>query len=129
MTAQIAQRLPAGVIEVKAVWVEHHAEHKVALTAALARAFVHAMDLLQVRYALCTAATHAVTRWQTSGGVISAEVPAVAYPDERYRTKLMWWDRSRVGELVSPDQLTALTRESALLLGNSAAASPLPSVA
>lgn len=129
MTTQIAQRLPAGVIEVKAVWVDHDTDHKAALTAALARAFVHAMDLLQVRYALCTAAAHAVTRWQTSGGVVSAEVPAVAYPDERYRTLLMWWDRSRISDSVSCEQYLALGRESDLLFGRSVAVSNLPSVA
>lgn len=129
MTAQIAQRLPSGVIEVKAVWVRHETDHKVALTAALARGFVHTMDLLQVRFALCTAAAHAVTRWQTSGGVVSAEVPAVAYPDERYRTKLMWWDRTRVAELMTADQHTALTRESDLLFGRPTAVATLPSVA
>ncbi|MEO5831776.1 MAG: hypothetical protein ABJA16_01560 [Nakamurella sp.] len=129
MIAQINQRLPSGVIEVKAVWVEHDIEHKVALTAALARAFVHTMDLLRVRYALCTAAAHAVTRWQTSGGVVSTTVSAVAYPDERYRTRLMWWDRSQVPELLSHDQLIALTRESDLLFARSTTASTLPSVA
>lgn len=129
LSGQIAHRLPSGVIEVKAVWVEHDTDHKVHLTAALARVFVHMMDLLQVRYALCTAAAHAVTRWQTSGGVVSAEVPAVAYPDERYRTKVMWWDRTRVTDLLARDQFTALTRESDQLLGRPGAVATLPSVA
>jgi hypothetical protein len=129
LRAQIAARLPSGVIEVKAVWVGADTDHRTALTAALARAFVHAMDVLQVRYALCTAAAHAVTRWQTSGGVVATGVAAVAYPDERYRTRPMWWDRSRIGELVSDDQYRALTRESDVLFGRAAAVSELPSVA
>lgn len=129
MRAQIAHRLPAGVIEVKAVWVDHVSDHRPSLIAALARAFVHAMDVLDVRYALCTAAQHAAPRWQTSGGVISSDVAAVAYPDERYRTVLMWWDRDRIADLVTADQYAALTRESDLLFGRPATVPTLSSVA
>ncbi len=129
ITDQLTQRLPSGVIEVKAVWVRHDVVHRTALTAALARAFVHAMDVLQVRYALCTAAAHAVTRWQTSGGVVASDVPPVAYPDERYRTMLLWWDRTRIAELLTADQLNALHRESHTLFGRAATVTTLPSVA
>lgn len=128
MKAQIAQRLPAGVIEIKAVWVDPDLEDRAALTAALARSFVHALDMLQARYALCTAAEHAVPRWQSSGGVVSTEVPAVAYPDDRYQTSLMWWDRSRVFDLMTEDQYDALSNESAVLFGAGSAAA-LQSVA
>ncbi len=127
--AQLAHRLPAGVIEVKAAWVGHEPAHRSLLTAAIARTFVHAMDLLQARYAVCSAAAHAVTRWQTSGGVVAADVPAVAYPDDRYRTLVLWWDRTRVAESVSPAQYDALTRESALLFGRDHVTTTLPSVA
>lgn len=129
MQAQIAHRLPAGIIEVKAVWADHDTDHRPALTAALARAFVHAMDVIHVRYALCTAAGHAVPRWQTSGGVIASDVVAVAYPDERYRTVLMWWDRDRIADVVTADQYAALIRESDLLFGRVAAVPTLWSVA
>lgn len=129
MRAQIAHRLPAGVIEVKAVWVDHDTDHRPALIAALARVFVHVMDVLDVRYALCTAAEHAVPRWQTSGGVVAPDVAAVAYPDERYRTVLMWWDRGRIADLITADQYTALTRESDLLFGRPATVPTLSSVA
>lgn len=118
MRAQIADRLPWGVVEVKAVWVDHDADHRPALTAALARGFVHAMDVLHARYALCTAAEHAVIRWQTSGGVVATDVAAVAYPDERYRTVLMWWDREQVVDLIAADQYAALMRESDLLFAS-----------
>lgn len=129
MHSQIAHRLPFGVIEVKAVWVDHEADHRPALIAALARAFVHAMDLLGVRFALCTAAEHAVPRWQTSGGVPASEVAAVAYPDERYRTVLMWWDREQIAGLTGADQYAALTAESALLSRRAGSVPTLSSVA
>jgi hypothetical protein len=129
LRAQIAARLPFGIIEIKAVWVDHDADHRPALIAALARAFVHAMDVLQVRHALCTAAEHAAPRWQTSGGVVATDVAAVAYPDHRYRTMLMWWDRNEVAQLITSDQNAALTRESKLLFGRAAAVPTLSSVA
>ena len=129
MYSQIAHRLPFGVIEVKAVWVDENSDHRFKLTASLARAFVHAMDVMDVRYALCTAAGHAVTRWQTSGGVVATDVAAVAYPDERYRTMLMWWDRNSIADGIPADQYAALTREAHLLFGRGAVASLLSSVA
>ena len=120
MRTQIAHRLSFGVIEIKAVWVDHTTGRHAAVTATLARAFVHAMDMMHVRYALCTAAEHAVSRWQTSGGVVASDVASVAYPDERYRTVLMWWDRDRIADLVTADQYAALIKESDLLFGRPA---------
>jgi hypothetical protein len=129
MFSQIALRLPFGVVEVKAVWVDDSTDHRAALIAALARAFVHAMDLMQVRYALCTAAHHAAKRWQTSGGVVATEVDPVPYPDARYRTRLMWWDREQLGELITAEQRAALAAESDQLFGRDATAPTLSSVA
>src|ERR1700712_1678375 len=113
--AQIRQRLAEGVIEIKAVWVDHDAPQHSALTSALARAFIHAMDLLGVRHAMCTAAGHAMSRWMSGGGVVSVDVAAVPYPDERYETKLLWWDRDQVAGLLSEETVGALRSESAQL--------------
>lgn len=128
--SQISQRLAEGVIEIKAVWVEHDAPQHNALTSALARAFIHAMDLLCVRHAMCTAAGHAISRWQTSGGVVSGGVAAVPYPDARYETKLMWWDRNQVARLLSDEAVGALLSESDQLFAPPATTTvALPSVA
>jgi hypothetical protein len=51
MRRQLDRRLSAGVIEVKAVWVDGDADRHDALTAVLARSFVHVLKLLDVRYA------------------------------------------------------------------------------
>lgn len=91
----IEGRRPHGVIEMKTGWVAAHAPRKRELTAALARVFLHAIRLTGVRYALGTVATHAVPKWSTTGGEISSEVTPVAYPDQRYRTVPMWWDRDK----------------------------------
>jgi hypothetical protein len=117
MRRQIARRLREGVIEVKAVWVAQQISRRGEVTAALARAFVHCLNLMDVRYAMCTAASHTLTRWQTSGGRVSADVRAVAFPDSRYQTRLVWWDREAVLHRISTDQLSALRDEAAQLLG------------
>jgi hypothetical protein len=113
--AEISERIPAGVIEMKTGWVRHDAPRRVELTAALARVFVHSMALLNVRHALGTVAAHAVARWQTTGGVVSPRVAPVGYPDGRYLTSPMWWDRETFADLAAAEQLPRLIDESAQL--------------
>jgi hypothetical protein len=112
---QIAGRLDDGVVEVKAVWVDSSASRHNELTAAMARIFVHAVNLSGVRYAFCTAASHAVPRWQSGGGVVSTDVAPVAYPDDRYLTMLLWWDRQNIAASISSEQSRAIARESSQL--------------
>jgi hypothetical protein len=96
---EISERIPAGVIEMKTGWVKHDAPKRPELTAALARVFVHSMTLLNARHALGTVAAHAVA--------------PVAYPDDRYLTSPMWWDRETYADLAAADQLPRLIDESA----------------
>ncbi len=110
---EISQRIPAGVIEMKTGWVKHDAVRRMELTAALARVFVHSMTLLGARHALGTVAAHAVGRWRTTGGVVCAAVAPVAYPDDRYLTSPMWWDRETYPDLAAAEQLPRLIDESA----------------
>jgi len=112
---QISRRLSGGVIELKAVWVNRDAVRHDALTAVLARMFVHVLMLMDVRYAFCTAAEHAVPRWESSGGVVCTEVTPVAYPDERYRTLLMWWDHLHAAQLMPADLLPVMVSETTQL--------------
>lgn len=109
---QITDRLSDGVIEIKAVWVDHDAPRHHQITDAIARVIVHSMTLMGVRYAFCTAASHAIPRWESTGAVVSTDVTPVAYPDERYRTKLLWWDQLCVYDTIAPGQLPSLLRES-----------------
>ena len=108
---QIVQRLEHGVIEVKTAWACEQAPRRRQLSAAVARAFMHAVELSDVRYALCTGAEHAIPRWKSVGGVVGSGVSAVAYPDERYRTVPMWWDRRTMYELADRRQRRHLERE------------------
>lgn len=126
---EIAERVSEGVIEMKAGWVDENAPRRRELTTALARIFVHSMNLMNVRYALCTVASHAVARWETTGGVVSTKVAAVPYPDDRYETLLMWWDRRTVASLAAREQLFAILSESDQLSARVRLHASIPSVA
>jgi len=108
---EIHGRLRYGVIEIKGVWVAlERADHR-QLSNALARCYVHSLTWLDARFALCTAADHALDRWISTGGrQVEGRAP-VAYPDERYQTVMMWWDRERLGELAEASQLDAIAGE------------------
>lgn len=115
---EIATRIPAGIIEMKTGWVADDVERRSTLTTSLARIFIHSMALLGARNAMCTVAAHAVKRWQTSGGIVSAEVAPVAYPDERYLTRLMFWDQQTYAQLATAEQLPRMIDEAAQLAAN-----------
>ncbi len=121
---EISERIDDGVIEMKTGWVSDDATHRNELSNALARMFVHAMALLGVRHAFCTVAVHAVKRWATTGGVTSNEVTPVAYPDDRYLTTMMWWDRTTLADLATPNQLPRIIAESAALMESNPSAHP-----
>lgn len=107
----IDDRLAFGVTEIKGGWVSQDAPRRGELGSALARSFLHGMNELRVQFAFCTAATHAISRWLTTGG---REVPGlrpVAYPDERYRTGMMWWNTKTIHEYGDPAQLRRFRSE------------------
>ncbi|CMP82798.1 hypothetical protein X188_01412 [Mycobacterium tuberculosis BTB11-160] len=112
----INDRAPFGVVEVKSGWVNSDAQRSDAIAAALARALPLSMSLLGVQFVMGTAAAHALDRWRSSGGVIAARIPAAAYPDERYRTKMIWWDRRTLANHAEPKQLSRMLVESRKLL-------------
>ncbi len=81
------------------------------------------MALLGVQFVMATAAAHVLDRWRASGGVVAATIPAVAYPDERYRTKMMWWDRSTLANHADPKQLSRMYKETGELMRDAEALS------
>lgn len=117
LRVEINARVRDGVIEMKTGWVEHHAHNRSELTDSLARIFVHALRLMNVRYAIGTVGHHAVRRWRSSGGVVCDSVRPVAYPSDKYRTVLMCWDSTTFAALASPHQVPHLMREAAVLAG------------
>lgn len=110
----IANRLVFGVLEIKGVWVANSAARRTELSKTMARCFLHAMTLSGAQFAFCTAAEHAVRRWASSGAQIANSVEPIPYPDERYRTVMMWWDKDRLAG-ADPGQLRRYRNEAALL--------------
>jgi hypothetical protein len=73
------------------------------------------MAALNSQFALATSASHVIARWISSGGVVASRIPSTPYPDDRYRTKMMWWDRKTFANYAEPKQAsTALTEMMAL---------------
>ncbi|SEF15914.1 hypothetical protein [Jiangella alba] len=100
----IEAALPEGVIELKGAWVDPASEHKSALADLTSRAFLHAMRVLGVRYAYCSAAEHAASRWFNSGAEELPGIIPARYPDDRYRTTMLTWDGATAIERATDEQ-------------------------
>jgi hypothetical protein len=111
----ITDRLPFGVVEIKTAWVSGEPDRSRLLTNALARFPLHSAMLLDAKFAMATSAAHALARWQTTGGVVASQVPATPYPDERYQTKMMWWDRSSFTKHAERKQVSTIFSEFRLM--------------
>ncbi|MET0450598.1 MAG: hypothetical protein ABW137_02055 [Mycobacterium sp.] len=107
----ITDRVPFGVLEMKSAWTTDDRDSARRLSTALARTPFHAMALLDIQFCLATSAPHVLERWRTSGAVVASSIPATPYPDERYRTKMMWYDRRTFANHAAPDQIPKILRE------------------
>jgi hypothetical protein len=107
----ITDRIPFGVLEMKAGWVIDDADRNRSLISALARSGCHITALLDCQFMMATAATHVLNRWRSSGGVV-APIPAAPYPDDRYQTKMIWWNRRDFINYAEPRQAAKILTES-----------------
>jgi hypothetical protein len=112
----IANRLPFGVVEVKSAWANSDEYGGRALSRVLARTALPMMTLLGVQFVMATAAAHVLEQWRSSGGVVAARIPAAAYPNENYRTKVMWWDRRTIATHAEPEQFKLMCAENSEIL-------------
>lgn len=107
--------LPDGVVEVKAAWVADDHPARRELVACLSRTPIHAATMLGARYAVGTAAAHSLLGWARAGAVTAPDVPPVAYPDERFRTRLAFFDLTALSPTLTERQRRALDDEDAQL--------------
>lgn len=112
----IDDRVPFGVVEIKTAWTDDGFARSRALTPVLARMPLHATLILGAKFAMATAAAHVLDRWRSSGGVVADRIPATPYPDERYETKMMWWDQAEFTRTADPQQIIATHTEARVLL-------------
>ncbi len=109
----IEDRIPFGVLEMKAAWIADDREIARRLSRALARSGFHAMALMGIQFCMATSAPYILDSWRTSGGVV-APIAATPYPDERYRTKMMWWDQRTFANHAEPHQVSKIFQEMTL---------------
>ncbi|WP_101949017.1 hypothetical protein [Mycobacterium sp. 3519A] len=107
----VADRLPFGVVEMKTAWVADDPDRGRQLTSAISRTPLHALNLLDIQFIVATAAEYVLKRWLSSGGQLATKIPATPYPDERYQTKLAWWDRATFANHADPKQLSMFFTE------------------
>lgn len=121
----ITERADAGVLELKSAWIAGQGSgrddddpdaraqrrHR---TRMIARCGMHAMAAFGVDYCMATSAEHVLRQWCSSGAVMSP-IPATPYPDGRYRTKMLWWDRRTFTVHGEADQVSATFHEMALV--------------
>jgi hypothetical protein len=108
--AMINDRVPFGVLEMKSGWVAEDADRDLDLTTPLARSAFHMMALIDVQFCMATAASYVLNRWRSSGGVV-AGIPSTPYPDERYQTKMIWWNRRDFVSHAEPAQVAKILTE------------------
>lgn len=108
--ATIAERIPLGIVEMKSAWLAKDPTPGRLRAKMIARSGFHAMALLGINFCMASSAAHILEQWRSSGGVV-APIPAAAYPDERYETKMMWWDRRTFTVHGESEQVAAILRE------------------
>jgi hypothetical protein len=88
----ISDRIPFGVVEVKTAWVTNDPARNRSLYQRARPFSLHSALLLDAKSPWRRVGTYCplANDGRGSGG----HVPATPYPDERYQTKMMWWDRS-----------------------------------
>jgi hypothetical protein len=106
----ITDRLPFGILEMKSAFVTDDPDRSHSLTQALARSGFHAMALMDLQFCMATSAPHVLNRWRSSGGVV-APIPPTPYPDNRYQTRMMWWDRRTFANHAEPAQVSKILTE------------------
>jgi hypothetical protein len=106
----VHERVGHGLVEMKGAWVDVDFPRP-GLSQILARCAVHAMNWFRAQFAMATCADKVAPRWETTGGRVLDGLPPVPYPDGRYQTVLLWWDRDRLEELSDPGQWSLIVRE------------------
>jgi hypothetical protein len=111
----IDDRVPFGIAEMKTAWVTDDPSRSKAMTTTLARTALHSITVLGIQFSMATSAAHVLDRWRSSGGVVVSKIPATPYPDERYRTKIMFWDRRTFARHAQPQQILKTIEETSYL--------------
>ncbi|WP_139279952.1 hypothetical protein [Rhodococcoides yunnanense] len=117
LRSMVAARLPHGVVEMKTVWSSVRGPRRGspgylgAIGASLAAA------ALGCRFTLATSADHAMGPYLDSGAVMAADIEPVPYPDDRYRTRILWWDQHTIASTTTSAKYRQISQAVDALLG------------
>ncbi|MCD2188293.1 hypothetical protein [Actinomycetospora soli] len=114
--AVIERWIPDGLVEAKGFWMARSFAGRRELIASMKRTPVLAGAVLGARWAMGTAA-HTMRLFRAAGATVVDTVPAVPYPDARYRTSLAYWDRWHWAPDVPDAEIRAFDDDVAQLLG------------
>lgn len=112
----VNDRLSEGVVELKTGWVDGAAPRTSKLADMIGYAGPLGCLLLDARYALVTAADHVLSMWQDAGAVVALDVEPASYPDDRYRTRALWWDTRSFRDVAAPDHVRRMDNASRQLV-------------
>jgi hypothetical protein len=111
LIAAINHRVPDGIIEVKSAFVDPSSPLAKVAAGALARSVKISMELTGCRHMLATAADYVLERWSSGGGRVNPLIAATPYPDDRYRTRAMFWDAENLQSFADPDVWEVMNAE------------------
>lgn len=109
-------RSQLGALEAKGGWVSREHAETEGLSAALARCAVHAVDWFGARYAFGTSSSHALPAWSTVGFRAMDGYEPMPYPNARYATVPVWWDRYRSARRATGSQARLIAAEAQQLV-------------
>jgi hypothetical protein len=112
LTAEVAAVLDAGLVEFKGAW---NAQCGRGYGAVLGRCMQHSLWWLGVPNAFCVSAAHAEGGWISSGARRLDSIAPAPYPDDRYRSVVLWWDGDHT-QRIAPHQQTLIRGERRYLL-------------
>ncbi len=111
----IDQEIRLGAVEVKGAWSKGAAVVGSRLLTAISRSVTHGLNWLGAEFAIAAVSDTLMPVGTVTGGV-QVGTHWVPFPDERYRTIAISWQRGRTYELATPENQQAYRREAEQLL-------------
>jgi molybdopterin/thiamine biosynthesis adenylyltransferase/nitroreductase len=106
----IEQEIRLGAVEVKGAWSKGAAVVGSRLLTAISRSVTHGLNWLGAEFAIAAVSDTLMPVGTVTGGV-QVGTHWVPFPDERYRTIAISWQRGRTYELATPENQQAYRRE------------------
>jgi molybdopterin/thiamine biosynthesis adenylyltransferase/nitroreductase len=111
----IEQEIRLGAVEVKGAWSKGASVVGSRLLTAISRSVTHGLNWLGAEFAIAAVSDTLMPVGTVTGGV-QVGTHWVPFPDERYQTIAISWQRGRTYELATPENQQAYRREAEQLL-------------